>query len=75
MHADMRTHNCVAVRRQTMILPVMCSCVVLIIATVAVINVSIPQIETSSLSSLSSARPAEYIGTRTVLIAGLLFIH
>ena len=48
--------------RRTMILPVMCLCVVLIIATVAAINVSVLQIETSSLHpSNTQLRPRKVL--------------
>jgi MFS family permease len=55
-----------------MILPVMCLCVVLIIATVAAINVSIPQIETSSLHP-SNTQLVWIVDVYVIVFASLLF--
>jgi MFS family permease len=55
-----------------MILPVMCLCVVLIIATVAAINVSIPQIETSSLHP-SNTQVVWIVDLYVIVFASLLF--
>jgi len=73
----MRTHNCVALHSaeqpgRVMILPVMCLCVVLIIATVAAINVSIPQIEASSLHP-SSTQLIWIVDLYVIVFASLLF--
>ncbi|MCU1384732.1 MAG: major facilitator transporter [Acidobacteria bacterium] len=57
---------------RTMILPVMCLCVVLIIATVAAINVSIPQIETSSLHP-SNTQLIWIVDVYVIVFASLLF--
>jgi MFS family permease len=57
---------------RTMILPVMCLCVVLIIATVAAINVSIPQIETSSLHP-SNTQLVWIVDLYVIVFASLLF--
>jgi MFS family permease len=56
----------------TMIMPVMCLCVVLIIATVAAINVSIPQIETSSLHP-SNTQLVWIVDLYVIVFASLLF--
>src|ERR1700710_3046202 len=58
--------------KRIMIMPVMCSCVVLIIATVAAINVSIPQIETSSLHP-SSTQLVWIVDLYVIVFASLLF--
>src|SRR6266436_3795992 len=55
-----------------MILPVMCLCVVLIIATVAAINVSLPQIETSNLHP-SSTQLVWIVDLYVIVFASLLF--
>ena len=55
-----------------MILPVMCLCVVLIIATVAAINVSIPQIETSSLHP-SNTQLVWIVDLYVIVFVSLLF--
>jgi hypothetical protein len=55
-----------------MILPVMCSCVVLTIATVAAINVSIPQIETSTLHP-SNTQLVWIVDVYVIVFASLLF--
>jgi EmrB/QacA subfamily drug resistance transporter len=57
---------------RTMILPVMCLCVVLIIATVAAINVSIPQIETSHLHP-SNTQLIWIVDVYVIVFASLLF--
>jgi MFS family permease len=58
--------------RRIVILPVMCLCVVLIIATVAAINVSIPQIETSSLHP-SNTQVVWIVDVYVIVFASLLF--
>jgi EmrB/QacA subfamily drug resistance transporter len=61
-----------AQQNQTMILAVMCLCVVLIIATVAAINVAIPKIETSSLEP-SNTQLVWIVDSYVIVFAGLLF--
>src|SRR5882762_5586063 len=58
--------------RRIVILPVMCLCVVLIIATVAAINVSIPQIETSRLHP-SNTQLVWIVDVYVIVFASLLF--
>src|ERR1700710_2444220 len=58
--------------KRIMIMPVMCSCVVLIIATVAAINVSIPQIETSRLHP-SNTQLVWIVDVYVIVFASLLF--
>jgi EmrB/QacA subfamily drug resistance transporter len=55
-----------------MVLAVMCLCVVLIIATVAAINVSIPKIQTSSLHP-SNTQLVWIVDVYVIVFAGLLF--
>jgi MFS family permease len=59
-------------QNRTMILAVMCLCVVLIIATVAAINVSIPRIQTSSLHP-SNTQLIWIVDLYVIVFAGLLF--
>jgi EmrB/QacA subfamily drug resistance transporter len=55
-----------------MILAVMCLCVILIIATVAAINVSVPKIEASNLHP-SSTQLIWIVDLYVIIFAGLLF--
>lgn len=58
--------------KQKMILPVMCVCVILIIATVAAINISIPKIESSNLHP-SATQLLWIVDLYVIVFAGLLF--
>src|SRR3977135_415144 len=59
-------------QNRAMILAVMCLCVVLIIATVAAINVSIPRIQTSSLHP-SNTQLVWIVDLYVIFFSGLLF--